>query len=126
VYSSLAKFVHKVFLIFFSIHCRMQWVYLLTTFAVAFCYPALPCLNQDGYCTPHLQCTIKEPNDCINGHFKPNASDCGCCPACIKYLGECCSPLVLRSCLNIVSTAVTLIFSGVVGKTFKHYPKYLK
>ncbi|XP_021933559.1 uncharacterized protein LOC110836558 isoform X2 [Zootermopsis nevadensis] len=65
----------------------MQWAYLftLTTFAVAYCYPALPCLTQDGYCT-ELQCAIKQPDDCINGHFKPNVSDCGCCPSCIKFL----------------------------------------
>jgi hypothetical protein len=77
---------------------RMQCLYLLTTFTVVYCYPALRCLKPHGSCTPDLQCTVSKPEDCTNGQFKPNVSDCGCCPACIKYLGECDNISALRCC----------------------------
>ncbi|KAJ9591279.1 hypothetical protein L9F63_002182 [Diploptera punctata] len=70
----------------------MNWQYLLLLITIVSCYPKLPCVTSDGNCPDYLECAIKAPEDCNEGYFKPNISDCGCCPACIKYLerGEDC------------------------------------
>ena len=49
----------------------------------------MPCATTvDNSCPNNLKCPIKSSEDCKEGYYKPNVTDCGCCAACIKYLGE--------------------------------------
>ncbi|PSN38731.1 hypothetical protein C0J52_15353 [Blattella germanica] len=72
---------------------NMNWPYLLLLSTAVNCYPKLPCMTADGLCPSELECAINSEEDCGEmGNFKPNATDCGCCPACVKLLdrGEPC------------------------------------
>ena len=54
----------------------MQWHYLLFLNTLATCYPKMPCVTSDGTCPDDLECAISEPEDCNEGHFKQNVTDC--------------------------------------------------